>query len=101
SFTSLFGNRWRQFTEKNIEEADEAISELEQLQQQTKDEQLIKKIHRDLERLRYAQNYYAWIMKFIHVIESGKIFDYIPNDERLRSTSTILPLFEKQSEKHL
>lgn len=80
SFISLFGNRWRQYTEANIEEAKETIEELVLLRQQTNDNQLIEKIHNDIERLRYAQNYYTWLMKFIRVIQSGKIFEYIPKD---------------------
>lgn len=80
SFTSLFGNRWRHHTETNIEEADEAIAELQKLQEETDDEQLKAKINTDIERLEYAKNYYEWLMKFIQVIESGKIFDYIPKN---------------------
>ncbi|WP_284139504.1 MULTISPECIES: GbsR/MarR family transcriptional regulator [unclassified Virgibacillus] len=78
SFTSLFGNRWRQHTETNMEEADEAMEKLEQLLQQTKDPALQEKIKHDIDRLHYAKNYYLWLMKFIRVIESGKIFEYIP-----------------------
>ncbi|MEC5423703.1 GbsR/MarR family transcriptional regulator [Virgibacillus sp. C22-A2] len=81
SFTSLFGNRWRQHTETNIEEADETIAELEDILRDTMDESLKRKIENDIERLSYARNYYEWLMKFIHVIESGKIFDYIPKNK--------------------
>nr|WP_246569600.1 GbsR/MarR family transcriptional regulator [Lentibacillus saliphilus] len=78
SFTSLFGNRWRQYTESNIEEADETIADLEQIYERTTDELLKEKIAGDIERLKYARNYYDWLMDFIRVIETGKIFDYIP-----------------------
>ncbi|WP_077623145.1 GbsR/MarR family transcriptional regulator [Sediminibacillus massiliensis] len=81
SFTSLFGNKWRHHTETNIEEAEEAILELSELKENTDDEQLAARIETDLERLRYAQNYYRWLMKFIQVVESGKIFDYIPKNK--------------------
>ncbi|MEN2767726.1 GbsR/MarR family transcriptional regulator [Ornithinibacillus xuwenensis] len=81
SFTSLFGNRWRKHTESNIEEAAEAIDELQKLLELTVDEELKMKISNDMERLHYAKNYYEWLMKFIHVIESGKIFEYIPKNE--------------------
>ena len=81
SFTSLFGNRWRQHTETNIEEADETIADLNSLLEQTMDEALRDKIKNDIERLSYAKNYYKWLMQFIQVIESGKIFDYIPKNE--------------------
>ncbi|SFA81323.1 DNA-binding transcriptional regulator GbsR, MarR family [Lentibacillus halodurans] len=80
SFTSLFANRWRHHTETNIEEADETIAELKKLAQATSDLTLKGKIERDIERLRYAQDYYKWLMKFIQVVESGKIFEYIPKN---------------------
>ncbi|HLR75233.1 MAG TPA: GbsR/MarR family transcriptional regulator [Virgibacillus sp.] len=81
SFTSLFGNRWSHHTEANIEEAADAISKLQELMAQTEDEKLKEKITKDIDRLRYAQNYYKWLMKFIHVIESGEIFEYIPKEK--------------------
>ncbi|MUK90072.1 GbsR/MarR family transcriptional regulator [Ornithinibacillus sp. L9] len=81
SFTSLFANRWRKQTESNIEEANEAIEELEIIQQKTDDPELKDKINSDIERLRYAKDYYDWLMKFIRVVESGEIFNYIPKNE--------------------
>lgn len=80
SFTSLFGNRWRHHTETNIEEADEAIEVLEKIKKSSSSEELRDKIDFDIDRLRYAQNYYRWLMKFIQVIESGEIFKFIPKN---------------------
>ncbi|HLR62120.1 MAG TPA: GbsR/MarR family transcriptional regulator [Lentibacillus sp.] len=80
SFTSLFANRWKHHTETNIEEAEEAIFELNRIAEKTADQQLKDKIDRDIERLRYAQDYYSWLMQFIHMVESGKIFEYIPKN---------------------
>lgn len=80
SFTSLFGDRWRHHTEKNIDEADETIKELEGLARQTKDQALVDKIKTDIDRLRYARNYYHWLIRFIEVVESGKIFDFVPKE---------------------
>lgn len=80
SFTSLFGNRWRGYTETNIEEAEETIESLQDLLKMTTDEQLKEKITHDLEKLEYAQNYYKWLMKFIQVVESGEIFKLIPKE---------------------
>lgn len=81
SFTSLFGNRWRKNTESNIEEAEETLEELRMIYDSTEDEDLRQRINRDLERLEYAKNYYKWLMKFIHVVESGEIFEYIPKNK--------------------
>ncbi|GEM02544.1 DNA-binding transcriptional regulator GbsR, MarR family [Halolactibacillus halophilus] len=82
SFTTLFGNRWRHFTETNIEEADEAVETLLKIKNQTTDEECIERIEHDIERLNYAKNYYKWLMRFIQVVESGEIFDYIPREEQ-------------------
>jgi HTH-type transcriptional regulator, glycine betaine synthesis regulator len=81
SFTSLFGGRWRRQTESNIEEADEAMEELQKILDKTDDEELKERITRNMERLEYAKNYYDWLIKFIQVIESGKIFEYIPKNK--------------------
>src|SRR5690625_668010 len=80
SFTSLFGNRWRQHTDTNIEEAEEAIEKLEYLLLETNDDELIDRLKDDIDRLRYAKNYYRWLMRFIRVIESGEIFKFIPKE---------------------
>ncbi|WP_174497232.1 GbsR/MarR family transcriptional regulator [Salirhabdus euzebyi] len=80
SFTSLFGNRWRHHTETNIEEAEEAMMELMKLQEETQNEELKQKIEIDLEKLQYAKNYYTWLMKFIRVVETGEIFNFIPKE---------------------
>ncbi|WP_079529322.1 GbsR/MarR family transcriptional regulator [Halobacillus hunanensis] len=85
SFTSLFGSRWRHHTETNIEEADEAIQELLQIKEQTEDVSLKEKIDSDIDRLHYAQNYYRWLMRFIHVVESGEIFQYVPKIDQKHS----------------
>ncbi|WP_101843407.1 GbsR/MarR family transcriptional regulator [Halobacillus sp. Marseille-P3879] len=85
SFTSLFGSRWRHHTETNIEEADEAIYELQKLKEQTNDQTLIDKIEVDIDRLEYAQDYYRWLMRFIYVVESGEIFEYVPKIQHKKS----------------
>lgn len=81
SFTSLFGNRWRQHTETNIDQANLAMDRLKELQNKTNDEKLKLKIESDIDRLNYAKNYYTWLMKFITVVETGEIFEYIPKVE--------------------
>ncbi|TMN23021.1 GbsR/MarR family transcriptional regulator [Lentibacillus cibarius] len=81
SFTSLFANRWRHHTETNIEEANEAIRELRKIDRRTEDEELKSKIKRDIDRLEYAKNYYKWLMDFIQLVDSGKIFEYLPRHD--------------------
>ncbi|HLQ98266.1 MAG TPA: GbsR/MarR family transcriptional regulator [Candidatus Dormibacteraeota bacterium] len=81
SFTSLFGDRWRKHTETTIEEANQAIDSLEELQTNTNSQELKNKINNSIERLNYSKNYYKWLMKFITVVETGEIFNYIPKME--------------------
>ena len=81
SFTSLFGTRWKNQTETNIEEAEEAIEKLQALRGQTTDESLINKIAQDIEKLTYANNYYQWLMQLIKVVESGEIFKFVPKNQ--------------------
>ncbi|MFC0523487.1 GbsR/MarR family transcriptional regulator [Pontibacillus salicampi] len=81
AFTSLFGNRWRHHTETNIEEADEAISELQSIANNSDDDDLRNSIQRDIDRLEYAKSYYRWLMKFIRVVETGEIFKYVPRED--------------------
>ncbi|WP_186579182.1 GbsR/MarR family transcriptional regulator [Aquibacillus kalidii] len=85
SFTSLFGNRWRHHTESNIDEAEEAIHALEEIKEETDNEKLTEKIDLDIERLRYAQNYYSWLMRFIQVVETGEIFNFVPKHDLNKS----------------
>lgn len=80
SFTSLFSNRWKHQTESNIEEAEETMEDLKKLHSETTDEALKEKIADDMEKLRNAKNYYEWLMKFIKVVESGEIFEFIPKN---------------------
>lgn len=78
SFTSLFGSRWRYQTQSNIEEAREAIKALERMKEETTNGKLKEQLTIDMERLAYAKDYYEWLMQFIHVVETGEIFDLIP-----------------------
>lgn len=82
SFTSLFASKWKKDVETNIEEADEAIEEFRNLQQNTEDLLLRERLEDDIYKLQYAKNYYEWLMNFIRVVESGEIFRYVPKVEQ-------------------
>lgn len=81
SFTALFGIKWRQQTETNIEETIETIEILEEMYNDTEDEELKQQIEHDLVKLEEAKKYYQWLMRFIKVVESGEIFKYIPKNK--------------------
>lgn len=78
SFSALFSRKWKKGTETNIEEMIEAKEELEKLYNKTDDFQLKERIEADFERLEYAKEYYEWLLRFVHVVETGKIFELVP-----------------------
>ncbi|MFA9557226.1 GbsR/MarR family transcriptional regulator [Evansella sp. AB-rgal1] len=84
SFTALFSRQWKKATETNIEEANEAIDELEAVLSNSKDEELKRLIYDDLERLDYALHYYKWLLQFVDAVETGKIYEIVPKYLRNR-----------------
>ncbi|HET7577953.1 MAG TPA: GbsR/MarR family transcriptional regulator [Bacillales bacterium] len=86
SFAALFSSQWKKATQTNIEEMTEAKEKLEEMAAATEDEDLVHKIKGDLERLEYAKGYYEWLLRFVTVIETGEIFQYVPKhpDEKRR-----------------
>lgn len=81
SFTALFSRQWRKAAEMNIEEADEALHALEKVYKDLENETFMEKIKKDMDKIVYAKNYYEWLLQFIEIVESGKIFDIIPKSE--------------------
>lgn len=78
SFSALFSRKWKKATETNIEEMIETKEELEKLYNKTESESLKEKIKVDYERLDYAKEYYDWLLRFVEVIETGKIYELVP-----------------------
>lgn len=81
SFSALFSRTWKKATETNIEEMIEAKEELQKISDLTDDDHLKEKISLDFERLEYAREYYEWLLRFVQVVESGKIFELIPKEK--------------------
>ncbi|HET7627368.1 MAG TPA: GbsR/MarR family transcriptional regulator [Bacillales bacterium] len=81
SFTALFSRTWKKATETNIEEMEEVTEKLNEILARTEEEKLKDKIVEDLKRLEYARDYYKWLLRFVMIIESGEIFEYVPKHE--------------------
>lgn len=77
SFTSLFTTKWRRQTENNLEEAEEAMRQWK-VQEETTDPALKETIQSDIQKLEYSYEYYEWLIRFVRVVETGEIFDYVP-----------------------
>jgi DNA-binding transcriptional regulator GbsR (MarR family) len=78
SFSALFSRQWKKATETNIEEMIEAKEKLQAINDQTDNNKLKQQIEGDFERLDYAKNYYNWLLRLVTVIETGKIFEFVP-----------------------
>lgn len=78
SFAALFSSQWKKATKTNIEEVEEAMESLKRIEEETGEEDLRNQIQEDLRRLEYAGNYYEWLMRFVTIIETGEIFNFIP-----------------------
>ena len=59
-------------------EAEEAMRQLEKLQEETTDPALKETIQSDIQKLEYSYEYYEWLIRFVRVVETGEIFDYVP-----------------------
>lgn len=81
SFTSLFSNRWKKYTETNIEQTNQAMEQLKILNEDTMDQQLKDKAFNDIKRLEDAKDYYTWLIRFINIVESGEIFELVPKTD--------------------
>jgi len=82
SFTALFAQKWRKAVESNVEEMMEAREKLKEIEENTDENALKYKIEEDIKRLDYARSYYEWLFRFIHVVESGEIFKYVPKNPK-------------------
>lgn len=81
SFSALFSRTWKKATETNIEEMIEAKEELQKNYDLTDDDHLKARISLDFERLEYAREYYEWLLRFVQVVESGRIFELVPKEK--------------------
>lgn len=84
SFTALFSRQWRKATETNVEEMIEVKEKLLEIYERSSNEDLRSQITSDLERLDYAKDYYDWLLRFIKVVETGEIFNFVPKNAEKR-----------------
>ncbi|GGE27501.1 HTH-type transcriptional repressor GbsR [Marinithermofilum abyssi] len=83
SFVEFFAQQW----EKEIQINRKALAKTEQnlkrlLEEEDISPETTDRIRKDLEKLKEAKRYYAWLERMVDVFESGKIFDLvsIPED---------------------
>ncbi|PRR90927.1 MULTISPECIES: choline uptake/conversion transcriptional regulator CudC [unclassified Bacillus (in: firmicutes)] len=82
-FTNFFPQKWEREVEVNLAAIEEAQ---ERLQEVASDDQLEEHVREEaqqlLEQLESSKAYYDWLRRLAESVHSGKIFDYIPIDQK-------------------
>lgn len=81
TFTDYFAIRWQKAVESNLLGLQRAIKETDKLIEQTDSEDFKAVLMQDKQKLLEAKSYYQWLNQLIEVMESGKIFDFVPRQE--------------------
>lgn len=77
SFSTVFINRWRSSVDNNLKALEEMKRSLAELENSS-DETIKELIQEDMEKLRYAKQYYEWLKKVVRLFETGEIYDIVP-----------------------
>ncbi len=79
SFISFYCKKWEREVEMNITAIIEARSELEKVIGNDQVSRGIRDYAQNLyNQISESESYYTWLSRLIELIESGKIFDYLP-----------------------
>lgn len=81
TFADYFSIKWRKSIEQNVQALSKSLAELEQLLSEDRDnENLVRVVSADMEKIKNALAYYRWLTRFIDALETGEIFKYIPKE---------------------
>lgn len=81
-FSHFFGNKWEREAKLNLSAIDYAEVLLQQvINDEEADEESIERAKIDCEQLEDYRKYCKWLERLADVIESGKIFDFLPVEE--------------------
>lgn len=79
SFIEFFCHLWEkeiEINKKGLMETKKALYQLLEKEGLSKEEKTLCK--RDLEKIKEAQRYYAWLKRLVDTFENGEIFDKVP-----------------------
>jgi len=88
TFIDFFSIRWRKSVEMNRHALERSHKEMKQMLEEYADnEQAVKQLQSDIEKIQSAIRYYEWLNRLIDTLESGKIFEFVPIDanEQIKS----------------
>jgi DNA-binding transcriptional regulator GbsR (MarR family) len=79
NFTDYFSIKWRKSMEMNINSLNKSIAEIRKLREENLDHaKLVEQTDVDIQKMTDALHYYSWLDRFIDILESGEIFNWIP-----------------------
>lgn len=82
NFVDYFSIKWRKSMEMNLNSLIKSLAEVRKLRENHIDnEMLVAHVDMDIQKMTHAIHYYKWLDRFIHALESGQIFDWIPKEE--------------------
>lgn len=79
TFCDLFSIKWRHGVTMNMEAIQRSIEEMEKISSsEGASDEMKETISLDIEKLKYALEYYDWLNRLVDSFESKKIFHYVP-----------------------
>ncbi|MED4531356.1 GbsR/MarR family transcriptional regulator [Metabacillus fastidiosus] len=83
NFIDFFSTKWRNGVSMNIAAIEKSLNELKELLDiQDLDNEILREINSDIEKLNKALDYYDWLNRLIDSLESHEIFEFIPKKDR-------------------
>lgn len=82
SFISFYCKKWEREVEMNVSAIEVASTELQKVMESDQVSRGIKDYAENLyNQISESKSYYSWLRRLIDLIESGKIFDYLPIED--------------------
>ncbi|AYV65816.1 MULTISPECIES: GbsR/MarR family transcriptional regulator [Niallia] len=82
TFIDYFTIKWRLAITENIYAIEKSMNEIKVLMNKEGiSEDVIKDATNDLEKMKYALDYYDWLERFVDSLESHEIFNFIPKNK--------------------
>ncbi|CAM5722933.1 HTH-type transcriptional repressor OpcR [Streptomyces afghaniensis] len=82
TFIDYFTIKWRLAITENIYAIEKSMNEIKVLMNKEGiSEDVLKDATNDLEKMKYALDYYDWLERFVDSLESHEIFNFIPKNK--------------------
>ncbi|WP_068776368.1 GbsR/MarR family transcriptional regulator [Paenibacillus sp. FJAT-26967] len=83
NFSDYFSIKWRKAIEGNMNVLNKSLREIEEMKKENEaNEPLLGVLQEDELKITQALDYYKWLIRLIETLETGRIFDFIPKEQR-------------------